>query len=105
MESNAHSGKKRTGWTEYDYPDQDDRGHIDDGLLIDGIYAYPDVSLRARGCYGWDDEVGDYPAVELSLSTADLSLTLSMTPAEIQELIDRLQTAIVEAEEQTDNAD
>lgn len=105
MKSNNRSDKKRTGWTEYEYPDQDDRGHIDDGLLIEGIYSYPDVSLQPRGCYGWDESCGDYPAVELGLSTADLSLRISMTPAEVQELIDRLQTAVAEAEENTENAD
>jgi hypothetical protein len=101
MKSNNRSDKKRSGWTEYEYPDQDDRGHIDDGLLIDGIYTYSDVELSARGCYGWDDSVGDYPCVELGLSTTDLSLKISMTPVEVHHMIDRLQTAIIEAEEHT----
>ena len=107
MESNTHSGKKRTGWTEYEYPDRDDRGHIDDGLLIEGIYAYPDVDIRPRGCLGWtgDQDQDEYPCVELKLSTADLRLNISMTPGEVQGLIDQLQTAIVEAETEIEDAD
>lgn len=108
MSHNADDSKSsdRRDWTDFNYPSDDDRGTDCDGVgRIEAMYPRSAVDIRIQGRYGWERATGAYPAIQFQLSGDQLGVSVELTPAEAQAMIDRLQTAIVEATERACDED